>query len=373
MASLDTSYEKPNYRQAGINVGGKVTKGFINNPLNKTHTSTIPYKFETILYQNNNPKGFGGISTRFHKYDDVKPGPGQYDLNASFSSEKSASFSKKGYGNGFASSSSRLMSRPYVNMGPAPGEYDSNPRPFQVIHVKPPNIAFSKAMSTNSSFIEDKSEIPGPGHYDLDGRLSTASTRASRSTSVPFKSAKERFPTERSIAPPIGTYDVDRSFLIKKTYKEPDQNSSFILPSKKKMTKEMEKKMQLNNLLGKEDSKGKPQPGPGYYLPSKKADALELFNQRINNRISSNFLVGNLTRFGEVVQRKARRVEVPGPGSYIPIKLDEEKQLVSGSVFMSEVPRRPFSSNKNAVGPYRYNPESVPKKSFHLNINQSWM
>jgi len=371
MASLDTSYEKPNYRQAGINPGGKLVKGFINEPFNKTQTSSIPYKFETILYKNQNPKGFGNVSTRFHKYDDIRPGPGAYDLNSSFCSDKSASFSKKGTG-GFASSSKRLISRPYINTGPGPGEYDANPKPFQVIHVKPPNIGFSRALSTSSSFIDDKNDVPGPGTYDVDVRLSTASTRAA---SVSFKSAKERFPTERSVAPPVGSYEVDRSLLIKKSYKQPPLNASFMLPGKKKVSKEQEKKALVNSLLGKDDPNNSSLLGPGYYLPSKKADELALFNQRINQRNSPGFIINNMTRFGEVVQKKVKRTDTPGPGAYIKIKLEEEKQLVSGAVFMSEVPRRPFSSNNKRIvlGPYKYRPEPVPKKSFHLNIGKMWV
>jgi len=85
-------------------------------------------------------------------------------------------------------------------------------------------------------------------------------------------------------------------------------------------------------------------------------------------------MIGNMTRFGEVIQHKVKRLENPGPGTYIePYPAHQEKTLVSGAVFMSETARKPFKDVKAFIGPTKYNPELLPKKSYHLNINKLWV
>jgi len=83
---------------------------------------------------------------------------------------------------------------------------------------------------------------------------------------------------------------------------------------------------------------------------------------------------GNQTRFGEAIQKKAKKFEVPGPGQYgTVVTFPHDRALVSGSVFMSESARKPFGDNKPFVGPTKYNPEPLPKKSYHLNITRKWV
>ena len=116
----DVSYQKPNYRQAGKEKPGKLVKGFIHDGLNKSNSASIPYKFETILYENTNPRGFGQSAQRFFYADDMAPGPGSYNVNVQSLKLDGPSFSKKGLGNGFVSKSSRMLYRGYINAGPGP-------------------------------------------------------------------------------------------------------------------------------------------------------------------------------------------------------------------------------------------------------------
>mmetsp|Transcript_21355 Transcript_21355/g.18489 ORF Transcript_21355/g.18489 Transcript_21355/m.18489 type:complete len:119 (+) Transcript_21355:811-1167(+) len=114
-------------------------------------------------------------------------------------------------------------------------------------------------------------------------------------------------------------------------------------------------------------------PGPGAYF--NQPDELVQVSQSLQDRKSANFVMGNTSRFGDAIQKKAHRVNNPGPGTYIPVVPENygERTLVTGSVFMSETARNPFNINNNYVGPTRYHPELVPKKSYHLNTGKKWV
>ena len=368
---LNDSMDKTNYRQAGKGLHGRVVKGFINDPLQKETSSSIPYKFETVLYQNNNPRGFGSAGTRFVNSDDLAPGPGSYDCNTSFTSEASTSYSKKGYGVGFVSRTSRLSTPVYINTGPGPGQYliKDKKRPFP--HVPPAGIGFMRSQSTEPKTRDASFDMPGPGHYDPN--LSYVSnTYHTKDISSAFKALGKAENIIKTDAPPPGAYDIDRSISQKKPYIGPEASPYFMQPAKKLLSEEQAKKNLVNQLLDKEEGNSL---GPGSYFPDKKEDEMTLFNQKIHNKPHANFVVNNLTRFGEIVNKKAKKTNLPGPGAYARIILDPEKQLVSGSVFMSEVPRRPFSIHKTSynVGPSKYHPEMVNKKSYHLNLNKAWV
>lgn len=363
---------KPNFRQAGRQTQGKLLKGFIQDPINKTTNASIPYKFETILYRNTNPKGFGASAQRATRHEDIGPGPGSYDNGQVFSRSNTASFSKKGYGNGFVSQTNRLLYRGYINSGPGPGSYTQNDNPFKVTHILHENhkdISDDLRKSKTSQL-----EVPGPGHYNPE--ITKSSTLAnSKVVNSIFKSNTGRYlSADKNVNPPPGTYEIDRALTDKKPFKHYFGSANFMLPTTKKTSKETEDKEVVNKILGKIEESQKSVPGPGYYFKADKDDEMTLFTQKIQDKNSANFMEGNATRFGEVIQRKVKRIEYPGPGSYIePLAPNQEKTLVSGAVFMSETARKPFNDPKNFVGPLKYNPELLPKKSYHLNINKIWV
>lgn len=365
---IDTREEtKLNFRQAGRIQGGKIAKGPLQDPINKTTTASIPYKFETILYKNTNPKGFGASSQRVNRNEDLGPGPGSYDYEHAQSRSNTASMSKKGYGNGFVSQATRLLYRGYINTGPGPGAYNFVAKPFQVTHIVHDNKKDSSEELIKSKALQ--TDLPGPGYYNSD--VPQGVPRRHNPNSV-FKSGTGRYNTATNLNPPPGSYEIDRSLSEKKPFKHFLGSANFMLPAKKKMSKEAEDKQAVNTLLGKDDVliNGL---GPGQYFRTDKEDELVLFNQKVQDKNNHNFMIGNTTRFGEVIQRKVKRVENPGPGTYIPVGVTEDKTLVSGAVFMSETARRPFRDVKNFVGPMKYNPELLPKKSYHLNINKIWV
>ena len=368
MTETDESI-RPNFRQAGKQLHGKLVRGFIQDPINKTTSASIPYKFETILYKNNNPKGFGGSAQRVSRNEDLGPGPGSYDYDKNIGRSESASYSKKGYGNGFVSQSHRNIYKGYINSGPGPGSYDSVDKPFKVPHV----TQEGKKSTSETTFKASQVERPGPGHYNPEcSKLSNVFN--SRVANSIFLSNTGRYNMATNANPPPGSYEIDRSLAEKKPFKHFLGSANFMLPAKKKINKEVEDKQVVDKLLGKGEEVAKEVPGPGYYFKMDKDDEIVLFNQKIQDKNSSNFVGGNVTRFGEVIQKKVKRLEYPGPGTYVQqLTAPQEKTLVSGAVFMSETARKPFNDNKTFVGPMKYNPELLPKKSYHLNINKQWV
>lgn len=123
------SLEKVNYRQKGKSSDGKVVRGFIKDASSKVSIGSIPSKFETIVYKNNNSKAFGSSQLRFSTVEDEKPGPGYYEepSQQTILFGEKQSLSKKGYGNGFVSASDRnTFQAKYLNSGPGPGTYSSD-------------------------------------------------------------------------------------------------------------------------------------------------------------------------------------------------------------------------------------------------------
>lgn len=360
---------KPNFRQAGRQPQGKLLRGFIQDPINKTTSASIPYKFETILYKNTNPRGFGASAQKLIKSEDLGPGPGSYDSDIAFS-KTSTSFSKKGYGNGFVSETNRLLYRGYVNTGPGPGAYNPAEQPFKVTHV--PHDGKKGAFDTAPKLQPMTSDIPGPGFYDPNiGK--TSGVLNSRIVNSIFKSNTGRYRMSANSNPPPGAYEVQGTLVEKKSFKHYLGSSNFMLPTTKKTNPETKNKETANQMLGVEEPT-KDVPGPGHYFDAEKDDEIVLFNQKIKQKNSAPFMAGNATRFGEVIKRKVKRFDYPGPGTYLDIfDHSQEKTLVSGAVFMSETARKPFRETKTFIGPMKYNPELLPKKSYHLNINKNWV
>lgn len=124
-----SSIDKINYRQKGKNSDGRLIKGFIKDASSKVSVGSIPSKFETIIYNNNNNKAFGSSEIRFTQLENDKPGPGYYEdqTNSTILFGEKESLSKKGYGNGFVSASERnTFQARYLNGGPGPGSYSTD-------------------------------------------------------------------------------------------------------------------------------------------------------------------------------------------------------------------------------------------------------
>lgn len=72
-------------RNKGATIGmGKIVKGTLNEAQIKMRVSSIPNKFQNIIYTSNNQPAFGNNTKRFFDLcssQKINPGPGQYSLN----------------------------------------------------------------------------------------------------------------------------------------------------------------------------------------------------------------------------------------------------------------------------------------------------
>ena len=60
---------------------GKLYKGSTQTGPNKTMTSSIPSKYETVIFKFENKKAFGASSVRFQVNTNENPGPGAFKKN----------------------------------------------------------------------------------------------------------------------------------------------------------------------------------------------------------------------------------------------------------------------------------------------------
>jgi len=168
----DGPKEKTNYRSIGRGSGGVEIRrhGALPRRQRRPTASSIPAKFETVLYHDNHEKrGFCGYTPRFFTpLLEDKPGPGAYADDDLGNGETAAGGSVGTRGNGaFASRAKRLG--PAARGGlPGPGSYDIAPvveRPGTPGGRPPsPSPAFVQPSSVNpAKFFERPS--PGPGDY----------------------------------------------------------------------------------------------------------------------------------------------------------------------------------------------------------------
>ena len=112
-------------------------KGTTSAPFIKKSIGSVPAKYETVVYMNqeSKKKGFGSNSERFtdalsRLSTDKEPGPGSYlqEYDTNFMLKKSESFSRKGYGNGFISKHDRFKDNSlwYSKYQPGPGSYEAS-------------------------------------------------------------------------------------------------------------------------------------------------------------------------------------------------------------------------------------------------------
>eukprot|EP00002_Diphylleia_rotans_P012701 TRINITY_DN2486_c0_g1_i2.p1 TRINITY_DN2486_c0_g1~~TRINITY_DN2486_c0_g1_i2.p1 ORF type:complete len:283 (-),score=39.10 TRINITY_DN2486_c0_g1_i2:509-1357(-) len=209
MADVSLSSKQKNFRSVGTRPVGHVSKGTLANPTSprahQTSVPTIPSKFETILHTG--IQEHDGFMSRVHRFDygeNENPGPGTYVNHEGFV-RQSDSLSKKGYGNGFASKSSRFMRQFSERHQLAPGSYHKDYSSFK--QPEPYHKGLSSAFSTPSVKPQRKEVQPGPGEYDIIVPKDVASDRRQTGHSSVFK-APDRFKRiELSNMPAPGQYE----------------------------------------------------------------------------------------------------------------------------------------------------------------------
>lgn len=325
-----------NFRQVGKEYTGRLYKGPMVDAFNRLTQSSIPTKSEQILSAVERKGGFGSSTDRFSQVFETEsaPGPGQYK---SSSAGESPSLSKKGYG-GLISRSPRFKRYQYNTLAPGPGSYSQ--KEAQV-------TAVSSVFQRPIAKIVARHEFPAPGAYDVSANVSHLAV------SSPFKSTTKRYKDYSSVSPPPWQYNIDGSFSI-----DSKPSPAFKMPVKAR-------RYPINLYDPHAAVPIEISPGP--------ADYQHPILPKINQKISSSFVRGDIDRFG--MQTKVKKIHdfTPGPGAYYNL-MAKDKSPVTGAVFMSESEREILKPPIKQPGPAFYKPIPVPKKkSYHLNANNVWI
>jgi hypothetical protein len=331
--------DRPNFRQVGREVGGRVFKGTVSDAYHRTSSSSIPSKYELVLGQQSNAKdAFGTAANRFAPNLSKNPGPGAYSIE---DKRTSPSTSTEGYG-GLISKSSRFKRFQYASEVPGPGAY------IQTKLEAPNRLSHMFVVNARDTAVI-KSNAPAVGQYE-PRQLTSAKvvTSAFISKSNRFKSAALK------TSPAPGQYTPN---LTLTRASSAALTSVFMPPSNARRHQvnlyDPHNAVQISSI-----------PGPGEYeAPTafKSIDAQATLNKSIDS-----------SRFGEQLRPKKTNTDVPGPGHYT-LSKPQDKVPVSGAVFMSESERFEFKTVKKPPGPAYYKPAVGPRKrSFHLNAGRQW-
>eukprot|EP00472_Partenskyella_glossopodia_P007584 CAMPEP_0197539402 /NCGR_PEP_ID=MMETSP1318-20131121/62598_1 /TAXON_ID=552666 /ORGANISM="Partenskyella glossopodia, Strain RCC365" /LENGTH=415 /DNA_ID=CAMNT_0043098111 /DNA_START=73 /DNA_END=1320 /DNA_ORIENTATION=- len=310
-------------------------------PRKQSTTSSIPSKFETILFLGQKEaKGFSSGATRFKEpiNHDV-PGPGAYKPEMVLrTSQSRESFSRKGYGN-LASKTGRFNSdRPTYYPGPG----QNNPRYSKQSIYSNRSPSYRNCFSRNAPRFPSKKmgDTLGPGHYDVPLQMKTVyeyrhpsfakqvedtRTAAVFGDDVPvipkftqqvkdmpirraaFGVCQKRFiPKKVPVAPEPGTYMPQVAEVNR-----PAARNAFSSKSKRELnTTKTPKDIMFH-------SRPDTFPGPGKYKK------LETWFTEKMAKPTHNFVDRDDDRFGNPKERKSKqslKKDWPGPGAYNPTK-----------------------------------------------------
>ena len=307
-------------------------------------TSSIPSKYQTIVIDNSDKRGFLARSRRFKHDTNVNdnPGPGSY-VGHGFIEKHSTSFSKKGTG-GFASKDKRIMKQKYVD-SPGPGVYAL---PSFVDNKKD----FNKATTTSAfhrpiAMKKENVQIgPAPNSYDVQRTKVGKANNVGADAAFRSQSKRDAFNIGESGSKPAPWQYHVNDELLRASVKVP-------LSSFKSKT---ERKMQADPPLV---------PGPGTYKPGEAVDPVSktVFPRKHYLCISAPAMP------------LPRTPPSPGPGSYEVVNYDGiSKHYMSGSNFVSTTSRWSGDiRNIEQPGPAHYRPTGVGKQSFIYNAQSRWI
>ncbi|KAI9342576.1 hypothetical protein BDR26DRAFT_859199 [Obelidium mucronatum] len=322
------------------------------------HPPSIPTRFQTFHFDDNEEKGFNSTAPRFNGPMDELPGPGYYnrkDRDSEFVMLDPTSLSKRGYGVGFASKTRRFQKPPTdLEIIPTVG-------PSQYTTTNEPQYSYSVSNSVSSNFRQRIAKLeskvyphkltPGPASYEThDASKALLRTRAEEcGAAYVFKSKTRKSEinnpesTPGRDAPPPGAYNIPEEKnpragataafkttareLIKITSPSVGPGSYNIAQHPQLPMKKLRCKFKSVVQIEHDPSAARaPSPlGPGHYEVARAADSLHR-----NNNGPHGVFVSAAPRFG--LQKNA----APPPGFY-----------------------RPLQEHKN--------------RSFHLNLTDSWL
>ncbi|XP_797702.1 O(6)-methylguanine-induced apoptosis 2 [Strongylocentrotus purpuratus] len=330
----------PNYRRiAGSVRSGRLYKG--QGVI--AATSSIPSKYQTVVTNNADQRGFGATSKRFN-HDmtlNENPGPGSY-VEQNKPILVKPSFSKKGMGVGFVSKEKRAK-RHKTTPGPGPA--------YALPSMLTTKKDFNNATATSSFHTpiavprDKESSLPAPNHYKVSD--STMKRHYGSQVQASFKSTSRRVDYNKiqSVAPAPCHYTINET-LTKEAPKVP--MSSFKSTSNREFIP--------NNTRN---------PGPGHYHP----------HESVEEATKTLFPKKHYLCISAPAMPLPPPLPDPGPGSYELVNYKgPAKHYMSGSVFVSSSSRwNGETQNTDFPGPATYRPQTHNKKqSFLYNAQTKW-
>jgi len=381
---------KPSYRHKGTGISGSLYRGSTSHAYTKKTISSIPSKYETVLYpqENSTKKGFGSKGFRFATKISNNPGPGAYYDGAKVINKSlhftSDSFSKKGYGNGFVSTCNRFRIDNYHSYQvPGPGSYKihglilSNKKFFA-----PGSVSEKYKCKLTSSFVQHKEKRKvdkqrynlGPGSYDI---LKDFGIRNRQRTAI-FKTKDMRSLTNKInfISPGPGEYETDKEGLrrgVSQVSLNEGGSANFKQASGAKRVK-----VNLYDPFENVENEDKITPGPGQYSD----DQYNIFKRSMSgSSLKSSMFVASkvLDRFGKL--KHITNKQFPGPGEYhnsdkVLRKSTTVEKIKSrpSFIFRSEVQRTIYIKKDQAPGPAFYKLRShFTKETKNPNPIKEWI
>jgi len=394
-----------NYRTAGKRTDGKLKRA--PGPAEKYHAAqgktasgappvkpavrqppSIPSRFRVaVSVEPHERKGFGTQVKRFAGDSTLAgpvPGPGSYYKPRNHwirDPSTCGSVSKKGFGGGFISKTTRFTDRGELEsaLAPGPGAYD--PLTAQPL-FNPNNQAPTSSMfaPAKKSRLEDAlgpvgTVTPAPGEYRPFHHEGRFSMRHKRRQMASFKSTSRSRQDTEPVSPGAdengpGTYEVGAaSDALHRFGKNEEPNAAFKSQSLRGIDAEIRAK--------------RAQPGPGTY----EVDQADLLMRTdVSSRLrSSAAFQNNARRFGGPQSALAAGpADVPGPGAYGvsavgsianagTSSLADGLRKKSGYGFGSGSKRNTVDIKREAPGPAFYTPSAPPKKSFLMNSKMRWV
>ena len=315
-------------------------------------SSSIPSKYQTIVVDNSERKGFLSRAKRFQGLGAVNenPGPGTYKGVEQPNKDVSPSYSKCGTGT-FASKMTRFVKEKRAFAQPGPGEYEP--------HKPPIKSDFNKASVTSNFHLpiaipsneRKQMQAPAPNSYKISKATGKVAYDNNVSAYAAFKSnsKRESFIARKAAAnlPSPCQYNVKEDLTHKSST---GASAAFKSTTERKMTSTPELS-----------------PGPGSYNP---------YNTGQEKRKGYKFQRQHYLSISAPALALPEVEPAPGPGHYNLVNYDGEgKRYMSSSMFVSTTSRwNPvLEAEMEVPGPTSYRPRRVGKQSFIYNPSRKWI
>lgn len=344
MEPRNKQIHKPEYKIFAYVPKGDPSRGWQST----SFTSTIPTKYQTVVCDISEKKGFGSRAKRFD--DDLNqrenPGPGTYDYTHVPLESFSTSFSKRGMG-GLASKAPRTERRRAIHT-PGANAYSI---PSTILSKMDYHLGNSSmfhppiAMKVDSS----KNRTPGPSEYDISNVFLGKVNNMSAESAFLSKSRRVTDPQRGLIGPSPCQYRINHSLTR--------ESPKAIISSFKSKTMRLQHPTESRS------------PGPATYQPYKSMTEARTHFAYLHPW-KKHYMCISAPPFP-----MNRDPTPPGPGYYEVANFhDPPKHYMTSAAFVSNTSRWTGNvQDKDIPGPASYVPKKKEKHSFLYNVNRKWV